>query len=218
MLLIKITENLLVNFDWTAFDVTNSPEVQWESMIQYIRNTLSITCQFKKVNSCKTVTPWLTPEIHKLIREKILLINKYKITKINSTTLTEMRLKRNKLNSRIDRAKAMYSENTLNQAVKRTKRFWKIIKSLIDQVDCVDITVYTFKHIDTGTKVPKADIPDFVIEYFVNISRRTCGQFNYHDLIIYREFYSNVNSNFDIIPPLVEEMYGYMGIWKPGYE
>ena len=50
-------ENLLVNFDWTAFDVSNNPEVQWESMIQYIRNTLSIMCPFKKVNSCKTVTP-----------------------------------------------------------------------------------------------------------------------------------------------------------------
>ena len=98
-----------------------------------------------------------------------------------------MRLKRNKLNSRIDRAKAIYSENTLNQAVKRTKKFWKIIESLIDQVDCVDITAYTFKHIDTDTKVPEADIPDFFIEYFVNFSRRTCGQFNYHDLIIYRE-------------------------------
>ena len=97
-------------------------------MKQYIRNIQSIMCPFKKVNSCKTVTPWLTPDIYKLIRQKKLLIKKYKTTK-NPTSLTEMRLTRNELNSRTDRAKAIYIENTLLED------------------DCIDITAYILSSI-----------------------------------------------------------------------
>ena len=38
-------------------------------------------CPFKKVSSQKHVTPWLTPEIYKAIREKKASVKKYKTTK-----------------------------------------------------------------------------------------------------------------------------------------
>ena len=54
------------------------------------------------------------------------------------------------LNSKIDEAKAVYIQTTLNQTVKKTKKFWKLIKGLIDKDDCADITAYTFTNPDTG--------------------------------------------------------------------
>ena len=93
--------------------------------------------------------------------------------------------------------------------MKKPRKFWKLIKGLISEDDCVDITSYMFKDINTNSGIPKNDVPDFLNEYFVNIARRTCGNFN-HDEHDYTELYSGYDCNFDFVPPVAEEMYGYM--------
>ena len=78
--------------------------MQWEIIIDYITEILSIMCPYKIVNARKTRSPWLTPEIDKLIREKKELVKRYKKNR-NEKTLGDMGMKRNLLNSKIDKAK-----------------------------------------------------------------------------------------------------------------
>ena len=52
-------------------------------------------------------------------------------------------------------------------------------------------------------------IPDFPNEYFVNISQLTRNA----NVNIDREYeacYNDVNNNFDVLPPTLGEIYGYM--------
>ena len=199
---------LLSNSDWSVFDRTEVPEIQWEIMLRNVRNILSIMCPYKRVNTRKDTTPWITQDINTLIREKRKLVKRYKMTR-DPNTLIEMRHKRNELNSKIDKAKALYIQNALKWTVKKPRKFWKLIKGLISEDDCVDITSYMFKDISTNIDIPKNDVPDFLNEYFVNIARRTCGNFN-HDEHDYTELYPCYDCNLDFAPPVAEEMYGYM--------
>ena len=113
------------------------------------------------------------------------------------------------MNSLIDRAKAFYIQTALQQTVKKPKKFWRIIKSLIDNDDAVDITAYTFKSATTGLPIDNEHTPSFLNEYFVNIAERTCGPF-VPDLNDFANLYPTVNTNFDFDPPALEEMYGLM--------
>ena len=165
-------------------------------------------CPFKKVNARKNIIPWLTPEIYKAIREKKTSVKKYKASR-DPDDLREMRVYRNKVNSLIDSAKALYIQTTRQQTVKKPKKFWKLIKSLIDSNDSVDITAFNLMSPSTGLQVSKENTPDFFNEYFVNIARRTCGPFD-PVLDDHINVYPDVNSVFDFIPPTAEEMYGFM--------
>ena len=204
----QIFENLLVNSPWYTFDSAIDPDIQWEIILEKINNILAVMCPFKKVNSRKNVIPWLTPEIYKAIREKKALVKKYKITKCPKD-LKEMRVVRNRVNSLIDHAKSLYIQNSLYQNVKKPRKFWKIIKNMIDSDDIVDITAFIFKSPLTNLVIHKDDTPDFLNEYFVNISTRICGNF-VPDLSDYNNLYPDIETVFEFIPPVAEEIYGYM--------
>ena len=66
----NVFENLLTNSNWNNFDIINDPDAQWEIILNHIENILKVMCPYKRVNSRRNKTPWLTPEIYKAIREK----------------------------------------------------------------------------------------------------------------------------------------------------
>ena len=175
-----IFENSLVHSEWTKINGNNDPDMHWEIILKNIHNILSIMCPFKMVNTRKSVTPWLTPEIYRLIREKKCLVKKYKISRY-PLLLRELPLKRNELNSKIDKAKNVYIKISLSQTITKTNKFWKLIKNLIDKDDCVDITAYTFRSTDTNEEIVKASTPDFLNNFFVNVAERMCGKFDIND-------------------------------------
>ena len=82
-------------------------------------------CPFKKVNALKNIIPWLTPEIYKAIREKKTSVKKYKASR-DPDDLREMRVYRNKVNSLIDSAKALYIQTTRQQTVKKNQEILEI--------------------------------------------------------------------------------------------
>ena len=157
-------EHLLLDQDWNVFDNTDDPDVQWEIILAYVENILAIMCPFKRVNARREVTPWLTPAIYALIREKKALVKLYKTTK-DPATLTLLRIKRNQVNNMIEKSKTEYITNSLNSTVDKPKKFWKLIKKLIDKDDSVDITSYVFRHYDTGDPVHKNMIPNYLNDY-----------------------------------------------------
>ena len=146
-------------------------------------------CPYKMVTSPKAKIPWITQEIYHAIRDKKALVKKYKIDN-RERNLIALRRKRNYLNSLIDKAKSAYIQKSLNPTVKKPKKFWKLIKSLIDKDDCVDITSYIFTKNDS-TPVDKDKTPDFLNDYFANIAQRTSGILNLNDHV-YTTLYEDV--------------------------
>ena len=202
----NIFENLLKENDWHVFDNSIDTEVQWSILIEKFRDILKIMCPYKKMNTRNKPTPWLTPEIFTLMKDKKTLIKKYKANK-NEETLQMIRRARNKLNSAIDSAKGAFIEDSLRRNVKNPKKFWRVIKCLIDENDHADITSCIFR-LNSGELVNKENTPDFLNEYFVNIAQRTYGDDNYR--YDHQTLYNEVNTMFDFEPPALDEMYGYM--------
>ena len=181
--------------------------------IQPIRNVVWTSCvcwvcPFKKVNTRRKVTPWLTPEIYRAIREKNRLIKIYKVTR-DPELLRAARVQRNRVNSLIERAKTEFILSSLHMNAKKPKQFWKVINDLIDDQDCVDITSYVFRDVETGIPVLKEEIPNYLNTFFVNIAERTRNRpLNVH--MDHVDYYPDIETFCDFEPPALEDIYSYM--------
>ena len=170
-------------------------------ILECVENILATMCPYKRVNTHRELTPWLTPAIYALIRENKALVKLYKTTK-DPATLKLLRIKRNQVNNMIEKSKTEYITNSLNNTV-QPKMFWKLIKRLIDKDDSVDITLYVFRHYDTGEHV------NYLNDYFLNISDRILGPRD-ENPNVYTNVYTHVTSVFNFTPPNVKEIYGYI--------
>ena len=198
---------LVLNKNWDVFDNSNDPDVQWEIILSYVEEILSVMCPFKRVNSRKKTTPWLTKDIFRQMREKKALIKLYKRNN-DPELLKSIHIKRNRLNSLIEKSKTEFITTCLNKTVDNPKKFWKLIKGLIDKDDSVDITSYTFRDPDTDEPVLKKDTPEFLNKYFVNIAERISGPRDPNQ-VPYVRVYEHINDVFDFLPPSLEDMYIY---------
>ena len=115
---------------------------------------------------------WLTKEIYSLIRDRKLLVKRIKRDR-NANFLNELRILRNTINAKVEKAKADYIRNLLNITKKDPKKFWRNIKDLING-EKVDTDYVTFKDPSTGLNVVDIMVPNFLNEYFANISDRVC--------------------------------------------
>ena len=140
---------LLKGKNWDNFYPVQDPDQQWETILDYVREILTIMCPYKFVTTRKKVTPWLTPAIYKAICDKILLVKQYELGK-DPNILKDLKIKRNYVNSLIEKSKSEYIQSALRVNIRKPKKFWKIIKGLIDSEDVVDITSYVFKYKETG--------------------------------------------------------------------
>ena len=201
-------ERLLKNINWDTFDNHSDPNYQWELIHGYTVDILSIMCPYKRIVSRKKVTPWITPEIYTASREKKRLIKAYRVSK-DSAILCQARIQRNIVNGLIEKAKTEFILNSLNSNAKKPKKFWRIINSLIDEQDSVDITSYIFRDIITHDPISKEDTPDFLNSFFVEIAERTRTRLTNQDAK-HIDLYPDIISKFDFAPPELEDMYGYM--------
>ena len=97
----------------------------------------------------------------------------------------------------------------LRTNTRKPKKFWKLIKGLIDNDDSADITLFVFKYTHRDEIVTRGETPDFLNEFVVNIAettRVTNANIDHE----YDACYDNIDSNFDFMPPSLDEIYGYM--------
>ena len=89
--------------------------------MENILSILSVMCPIKKVYARKYITPWLTPEIYRLIRERKEWLRKYEMSR-NPNELLCAKRTRNKLNSLVDNSKRTFIKNSLEQNVKISEK------------------------------------------------------------------------------------------------
>ena len=163
---------LLDNIDWNTYNFELNPSIQWRFIYNEVTNILSIMCPYKRVHTRTPRKKWLNGEIFTLIRERKCLIKRWKLSK-DSSILTEVCRVRNRVNSAIDNAKIQYVNNLLGATRKDPKRFWRNIKSIIDDDNTITDHV-TFKDPASGRDIETNDAANFVNKFFAEISDRTC--------------------------------------------
>ena len=133
----------LDNVDWDAFDIEINPGTQWDILYDIIIHILSVMCPLKRVHTRLNRKKWLTKEIYSLIRDRKLLVKRIKRDR-NANLLNELRILRNTINAKVEKAKADYIRNLLNITKKDPNKFWRNIKDLING-EKVDTDYVTFK-------------------------------------------------------------------------
>ena len=142
--------------------------------MERVTEILAIMCPWKRVFSRTVKKKSITKEIYSLIRERKILVKSLRYNR-DPTVLNEIRKLRNKINAKIEKAKSDYIRNILGLTKKDPKRFWRNIKSVIDGTE-ENIETVTFKDPVTGTDIPDSVVPNFLNDYFANISERVCDQ------------------------------------------
>ena len=130
-------------------------------------------CPFKKVHTRTPRSKWTTPEIFALIRNRKILLRRYKMSH-DQTMLSEIRSIRNIINSEVDKAKETYFKNLLNNNRKDPNKFWRNIKSIIEKETDTNINI-KFLNPETGDEVQEDQSCDFVNNYFATVADRICN-------------------------------------------
>ena len=195
--------NLIINSDWSEYDLLLDPNLQWEILLSNVLNVLSIMCPYKRVFARKEIVPWLTPEIYKALQDKKNSIKKYRDSK-SSGDLTLAKIAQNKTNMLIEKAKRTFIKNSLKVNGKNPKKFWRIINNMIKNGNLVNIENITFVNEDSHEPVLKSNVPDFFNSFFANIAEST-RLFNESNV---PELDPNMTREnmFEFLPPSIHEI------------
>ena len=160
---------LLRNVDWTIIDLLNEPNLMWNILYKKAIDVLAIMCPFKNYRQREKITPWMTAEIYRTMRECDRYISLFRVTGCQYY-LQLTRLTRNRVNQLVHRAKANYIKNQLNENSRNPKKFWRIIDSIINPSKGMS---YETRFYDNNKKeyVANGSEADFLNDYFINIVR-----------------------------------------------
>ena len=123
-------------------------------------------CPFKKFKQRERITPWIGPDIYRAMHARDFYMKLFRITRCNKY-LDESRRCRNRVNSLIYRAKADYIKTQLCRNNKNPKKFWRIIKDLLDPK--VDKTGSARFVQGNGEYVEIGSEANFLNRYFIDI-------------------------------------------------
>ena len=109
--------------------------------------------------------PWLTVELKQLMNEWDGLLRKYR----SDEDLHAYKLKRNRVNTMMRKAKSSYNKNLLEENSKTPETFWKIIKSIYPVKSTTKTMSLSFK-IDGEMSTDSLKISNAFSLYFSNIA------------------------------------------------
>ena len=163
----KVFSDTLKNSNWDFVQESDDMEYIWETLYMRIYNILTVMCPYRKYKQREYVTPWITPEIYKAMRERDNLIQMFKRTG-HEDYLKFARRSRNHVNGLIRKAKSEYIQRQLIVNERNPKKFWRIIKGLLNgNKDCTA----NARFIDQISKIPvlKGQEAVFLNDYFIDI-------------------------------------------------
>ena len=189
-------EALLRGKNWAFFDSLIDPNHQWDFILKVTTEILSVMCPYQKRAVRKTATPWLTPDIFNQIHDKRNLVKRYKQTG-DQVLLREIRILRNNLNAKIDKAKSKYIIENLRRNCKNPKKFWRIINDFIHPDNTSDPSTVNFIDLISGDPIDQKEVPNYLNNFFANIAEKTCD----HTKVKYPIREGNQDIHFDFEPP-----------------
>ena len=152
----------------------------------------------------------MNADIYRAIRYRDRLVTLYKVTK-KRLYLTLSKQQRNIVNSMIESAKKLYISSLLVNNASCPKKFWRHINLLLRGEKSTDQNVQ-FVDMQTRIPVPKGEEPNYLNDFFCNISTRL--GFN-QDIVHYNDDYLHVDNDLNEVfsllhdPPTIDELVLY---------
>ena len=192
--------DLITAIDWTNFDIDLNPANQWSYMCSKIAEILAVMCPYKRVHTRTPRKKWITTAVYRLIRERKRLLKNFQNSK-DPQLLGLIRISRNIVNASVRKAKESFVKDLLATSRKDPKKFWRTIKSVIENEETNDISI-RFKDPDTGNEIEPDQSCAFVNRFFATIADRVC---NIEDA---RAFIpeDGIDTIFDFMPPELYEI------------
>ena len=163
----NIFSNLLQHSNWDFVRENDDVEYIWMTLYSRIYDILTVMCPFRKYKQREHVTPWINARIYKAMRERDNFIKLFKCTG-HEEYLKMARRYRNHVNGMMRKAKSEYIQRQLNINQKNPKKFWRVIKGLLNRSS--DCTLNArFVDPNTGINVEQGAEADFLNDYFINI-------------------------------------------------
>ena len=121
----NVFSNLLQQSNWDPLRESDDMEFVWDTLYTTIYDILTVMCPFRKYRQREHITPWLTAEIYKAMRERDTFMKLFKQTG-HEGYLSMARRYRNHVNGMIRKAKSNYIQRQLNINEKNSKKFWRV--------------------------------------------------------------------------------------------
>ena len=160
---------LLLNSDWNQYYTSRDVDYMWTVIYTRVIEILSIMCPYKKVCLRDPKTPWINADVIKAINERKKYVRMYWKTK-NQYIWEICKYLRNRCNSLIRNAKAIYIKSNLARNVDDPKKFWKTINNLLKGPKR-EMVAHEFIDNNTGETIRQGNICDFLNDFYVNVGR-----------------------------------------------
>ena len=164
VIIVIIFGTLIRSLDWDDYNNMHACSDMWNFVYKGLYDILTIMCPFKRYRQRKVVTPWLTAEIYRAMRERDSFMSLFRITR-NSDYLQMARVGRNKVNQMVMRAKLNFIKSKLHENSANPKKFWRVINTIINPDKCSQAELRLYDNI-TGNFVESGNEADFLMIIF----------------------------------------------------
>ena len=158
---------LIRSLDWGTYTNMRDCTEMWNFLYKSIYDILAVMCPFKRYKQRKKLTPWMTPDIYRAMRQRDSCISLFRVTG-NSDYLKMARDGRNRVNQMVMRAKSNFIKSKLRENSTNPKKFWRVINNIINPDKCIQIEMRLFDKV-AGNLVDHDDEADFLNDFFLNI-------------------------------------------------
>ena len=167
----KVFTEALLRCDWSDYYRSNDPEVAWNVLQERFLPILDNMCPVRKFKIKNYRPDWITAELVEQIKDRDYFYQKAKENG-NEDDWNVAKHLRNVTNANIRPAKREFILDKLENCGADSKKFWKVIKSVVptnEGSSRVDISLKD----DAGHKLGKKDVAQYINNYFINIGKAT---------------------------------------------
>ena len=118
----------LIQLDWNNLLACDDVNRAWNIMLSNITTTIDSMCPLKHYRVAQAKEPWVTNEILEMIKDKDRLLRR---AKNRNTVLDWILAKQARNNTNLQRAKATFVQENLEQNQNNSKKFWQNINEIL---------------------------------------------------------------------------------------
>ena len=208
----EVFYNRLNQYTWAEYYQKTNVNECWKMIIERINEYLNDTCPVKTFSFSKEKLPWLN---HELIVQLVNRDNAIKVARRtgNPDDSVFARKIRNRTKNLINKAKADYYTNQLDDNRDDLRKYWQHIYTILNKnkkdnkLNLQD---------SNGNSLDQKDVPDFINDFFTSIGAKLVNEnpkmtqeYNMPIVNYNMELFQLQNINMDQLMPLLKQIKTY---------
>ena len=178
----EILREYIERLDWVDYDLLDEPNQMWNEMMQHIVSISDTLYPNKVFNINQQKDPWINDEIMHLIIEKDALLLQAKIENTNEAWRIARQAK-NRTKFFITRAKSHFIQNSLENNLNDSKKFWREINKILPNKKSGMSTI-NLKDQTTKIEISDKELPNYINDFFAdigpNLAKKITEDYTFH--------------------------------------